>query len=680
MKRKVYEVKQSSEKDCGPACLLSIIKYYKGFVNLETIKMDANTNLTGTKALDLIKAANKYGFDATGYNLNTENLLSNSRTFPYIAQVRINKYEHYISVFGFEKNKVIIMDPAYGKKTISKDNFFNISTGIVLEFYPRNTVIFVDKENRLFDLFVEVVKKDKIIVFRIILVSILFALLSIITSFYFQIAHYAINNTLNSFKVVVLIFFVLTIYKIILFKFKNDYKIHLNKNMLSKLYEQFFNHLFSIPSKHLENKSVGEIVTRANDLANIKSVFVDIIISVTLDSLITFVAMPLLIMINTKLFIILCFMLIIYMILGFVFGKILYKKLLDNKEKETVFNVQFIENVTMLSNIKSLNKVSKSLRKIENSISNYIFSNYSIEKIYNLELYLKTYITEVGYFLINTFGLYFISISELSITTLITFNTLMGFFLEPIKNLINNIPKFYFVRASIYKLNEFMCVEEEKCGEVESLNNFNISIKNLSYSYNEFSRVLKNLSFEILEKDHVFLKGKSGGGKSTFCKLLLKNLSVKSGSILVGEVNINDLSINTIRKKIKYISQKEYLFSDTIKENILFFESVSTTKFNKICDICKIESILVNKKLRYDSFIEMDANNLSGGEKQRIILARTIINDFDILIIDEALSEVDYKTEMEIIKNLREFFKEKTIIYISHKNLEKEFKKVISIE
>lgn len=680
IKRRVCEVKQSSEKDCGPACLLSIIKYYKGFVNLETIKIDSKTTSRGTNAYDLIKAANKYGFDAAGYSVEVENLLTECRAYPFIAQVKINKFEHYIVVYEVQKNKVVVMDPAYGKKTLSIDDFIDMSTGVIIEFFPRSTITLLKKENSIFDMFIEILKLDKKLIVKLLKVSLLFTIFSVITTYYFQIAYNSMGYDLQNFKIVVSLFFLLYILKLLVFKLKIDYKVYINKNLLIRLYRQFFDHLFSIPSKNLENKSVGEIVTRAGDLANIRSAFVDILISVSLDSVLMIIAIPLLIIINVELFFILFTMLIFYFIIGFIYGKLLYKKLIYNKEYETSFNTNLIESITMLKNIKYLNKVNNSLKKLEYNICNYINSNFSIEKFYNQEFFLKTTVTELGYFFINSIGLYFVYKNKLDVVSLVTFNTLMGFFLEPIKNLINNIPKYYFVRASIYKLNEFMSLEKENSGEYEKLVHFDIKVKNISFSYNEFNVILKNINFEIMESEHVFLSGKSGGGKSTLCNLLLRNLYVDSGEILIGERNILDLSLNSLRDSIRYISQKEYLFSDTIKENILFFEEYNSSKFNKVCGICQIDSILKNKFLRYESLVEMEGANFSGGEKQRLVLARALMNEFNILIIDEALSEVDYETEIQIIKDLNNYYCDKIIIYVSHKNLESYFKKVIKIE
>ena len=680
MIRKIYDVRQSAEKDCGPASLLSILKYYNGFVPLEKIKIDAKTTMLGTSALNLINAAKKYGLDGVGYKLNKETLLSQERIFPYIAHTKENNFEHYIVVYQVKNNKVIIMDPAKGKKIISIDTFFEISTGFVIEFYPRSEVIIMKKENRLLDMFLLLLKTEKKAFVCLFLASLITTILTISLSFYFKIGIENIDNNLDYLKYISTFFLTITIFKTIFINLKNNYHIYINKNIDTRLYREFFIHLFNLPSKDVDNKSLGEIVTRLNDLGTIKGAFVQILLSFFLDFLLTLIAVPLLIYINKTLFLILLGLLILYLVVGIIYSKIVYPKIITNKEYETIFSKIFIENVTMFKNIKQLNKTDNFLKKIEYSFNNYLYDSFKLEKIKTYEENIKNFINEVGLYLVNAIGLYLIYKSKLSVVDLITFNTLMSFFLEPIKNLIDNIPNFNFVRASIYKLNEFMSIEKEICLSISEINELSINFKDVTYSYNKLDNVLSKKNLFIKQGEHIFIYGKSGGGKSTFCKLLLKNLNDYSGDIFIGGNNLKDLSKESIRKNILYISQKEYLFTDTIKNNILFTNEYDFKKFNKVCNICGIENILENKKLRYESFIEMDANNFSGGEKQRIILARNLYNGFEMLIIDEALSELDIVSEKTIIDNLKKEYKKKTIIYISHKNLKSSFDKVIEFD
>ena len=190
---------------------------------------------------------------------------------------------------------------------------------------------------------------------------------------------------------------------------------------------------------------------------------------------------------------------------------------------------------------------------------------------------------------------------------------------------------------------------------------------------------LKKFNLTVKPHEHVFFKGSSGTGKSTICKLLYRLIEADKGNILIGGVSIFDYSLSTIREGICYVSQTEALYTASIKENIIFNRDISMLEFNEVCKICKLESIASKRPLRYESIISDDTTFLSGGEKQRIILARALLKKSDIIILDEPLSEVDYKTEREIIKNILQKFKNKTIIYISHKNQAKLFNRTVTL-
>ncbi len=672
---------QHDLRDCGPACLQSVIKHYGGYVPIEKIRIDANTTIEGTTAYNLIKTAKKYGFDAYGARIENKEL-NNSLIVPFIAQVHINNLSHFVVVYEIKKDKVILMDPSCGKKIMKIEEFKSIWTNFIINFYPQNKILKYDNKNTLFTLIKIIIHKNKNSFKKIIITSIFLTIVSILCNLYFKavIDSISAGYDISKIKYIIFVFLIFNISKILFMYYKEYYENYLNKNIDVTLIMDFIKHIFYLPLNMVKSRKVGEITTRVTELYNIKALFSEIFVSIFLNSILTFISMIILYRINKQLFLILFLVVIIYSIIGIIINKYLYRRIVNNIEYETDFNSQLIENVNVLDSIKNLNIIDDSLFKIEIKLVKFLKDNFDLNKIMNIQNILKNSILELGIFTLNTVGFYLIIKNELTVINLITFNSLLLYFFEPIKSCVEIIPKYNYLKATIDKINEFICLKEEDLKETNEFINGDIVFNNIDYSYNDFNYILKNKNMLIEKNKHVCLWGKSGSGKSTLCKLLYRLMDMNKGNILIGKVSIQEYTLNTIRDNITYVSQNEKLIDDTIMNNIVLNREISVEKISEICKICRIEEIIKNKRLGMYSCLDSDSTNISGGERQRIILARALLKNSSIIILDEALSEVDYNLESKIIKDIRDYFHDKTILYVTHKDHRNLFDKVINFE
>ena len=672
-------VKQQDIRDCGICCLESIIKYYNGYIPLERLRLDTKTGTNGTTALNLIKTAQKYGFNALGrkdLTLDSEELL-----LPAIAHTITPKgLNHFVVIYKKDSKYVSIMDPAKGYIKLSREEFQNNWTNIILIFKPFKQIPLYKIKNNLKELFIKIIIQEQSLIRQIIISSIILTILSIIISYYFKIVITSIEtNYINTTYFIIGIFLILHIFKLYFTHFRNTLAIYLNKNIDISIIPDFISHIFNLPLNVINSRTSGEILTRIRELSNIKELFSEIFITIILDLILCLSCSYLLYNINSKLFFILCIISIFYIITGLSLNPTIISSINDNIDLETEFNSSLSEEISSLESIKNLNLTSLKIDDLTNSYVNYQESSFTYYQRLNMIEIVKKSINEIGLFIITSYGVYLIYQNQLNILSLITFNTLLTYFIEPISNTLNLLPRFNFIKLSIIKIGEFLNLSPEKLGHQESLIPGDIQFKNITYSYDNFHQILQNITLNIKQNSHNIIVGSTGSGKTTLMKMLNLNISDYKGKITINDINIKDYSLKTLRNSIIYISQREKLFTDTILNNLTLYQDISPFELKNVLNITKVNEIIDKKALRLESIIYNEGYNLSGGERQRLILARSLLKHPQILIMDESLSEVDKKTETEILKSLDKYLPNTTIIYISHTN-SKCFPNIIKLE
>ena len=269
-------------------------------------------------------------------------------------------------------------------------------------------------------------------------------------------------------------------------------------------------------------------------------------------------------------------------------------------------------------------------------------------------------------------GSFLIRSSSFNITSLITFISISDYLISSIKNILDLQVIYESSKESVRRIKEILNIPVEKlifnknifiknlCGRIE--------INNVNYSYNGIKNVINNVSLEIKEKDRVLIYGKSGSGKSTLMQIIIGYLSNNyEGDITIGGIDLKKIDLYTLRNNICYVSQSEYLYTNSIYENITLGRKIGYNKFNNLCKSLLVDEIVKNSSLGYNYLIEGDGDNISGGEKERIIIARSMLSSANIYIYDESFSHLDIEMERKILKYLFDNYKDKTFIIISHR-------------
>lgn len=680
-------VHQDGNKDCGICCLLSIIRFYGGDVSKEYLRELTNTTKDGVSFYNLIEAAKIIGFDAEGLtgtinNINVDNL-------PCIVHFIVNKkYKHFVVLYKIDKknNLVTIMDPAKGKKIISISEFNLLTSNNYIFLYPIRKLPIMKKKRIIYHNIKSLLHNNKNIIFLILFLTTFYFILSILTSFHFKyLSTYCINNSISHDVVKIsTIIFILYILKNINLVIRN---IILNKWNSLFDYETTsitYKQILLLPYIYYKNRTTGEVVSRFKDLNIIRNYISNFICIIQTDLISIIIFFIIMLKINIKITTIIIIIFIIQIIITLIIKKKVKKQINSIKRNEDIINSYIIQGISNVDTIKGSHLEKRLIDKFNIQYKKYLEVFYHYNLIQEIYIFFKNNLNDLINTIIYTIGTILVIKNKINLPNLILYQSLFLYFNSSFYNLLYIIEEYNSYKISKERIEELFMINKENFN-----NNYfylsytldgNIQIKDLTYKVGS-KTILNNINLNISSKDKVLLLGKSGSGKTTLMKILLRYISIDYNKVKINNIDINHYHLENIRNYITYVTNNEYLFSDTIKNNITLYKEIDDEYFTKVVESCLVDDILNNKNLNYDSLIEENGFNLSNGEKQRIILARSILKNSNIYIFDEALGSIDVNTEKKILNNIFELLKDKTIIIISHRfNNKKLFNRVLSIE
>lgn len=664
MRKKYPFVKQDDLKDCGVASLLMIIRYYQGNIAKEKLREMMKTSNSGTTAYDLIEASRIIGFHAEGIRCKIESLESKKIIYPCIAHVTIDQiYHHYVVIYqiDFKKKQLLIADPAKRLEKISFEQFGSIYNDILITMYPKKKIPIDYQEKSFWKFIKELLFNNKKPLFIVVMLSLLITILSVVHSFYFQISMQYIEKKKSLYQLLVL-FLLLEGFKNFFLWIRNKIFIFINQKISKKLLMDTFRKIILLPYHYYRNRTSGELITRINDLNIINQIISEIILTFFIDLILTIVSAFILYSINSLLFIFSLTFLLVYIIIFLIFKKVLYNYLNQYKRSHVNMNSYLVESLTGFETIKGLGIEKNIVEKLKDLLHVHLQKQKQLEEFSNIEQVITSFLNGMMMIILIFVGISLVNQKLLSFSSFVTFLFLFHYFIEPVKNILNLVRNMEDATISYKRISEIM---NDEC---KSIPNEQIDISSIKIGHSncyQNQSFLNNQTLKIGSKEKIVLLGPSGSGKSTLLKMLKKYY--ETNNVIMNQKNIRDISQEDINRNIIYISQNEILFTDTLYNNLVLNEEIDQKKLHQVIKDCCIEEIIQNHSLNYYMLIEENGFNISGGEKQRIILARALLRKFNYLLIDEGLSQVDISLERKILKNILKNYSNKSIVFVTHR-------------
>ena len=649
MKKSVPFVAQNQRTDCGLACIAMILRFYKSYFSLNDLYELLEPGRDGVGLKQINQLLNKLNLDTKIYKIPTEKI----NLIPTPAILYWSK-SHFVILERINKGSIFIIDPGYGKRKMTYKEFSENFSNFALYACPNKNF---EKKSRNKNLLngLDFLFANKWIFMKITLYALISYFLTIGIPIIIQtvidcISKQSIDNNLINqyFLSLSLVFLVLNITNY--FQDKNLCLLRISIN--TSLSHKTFFRLLNLPYKFFDNRNKSSILYTLNCIGWVKDIFADVIVQgiINIGSLIFILFY---IRKNSVVLLLISLILIsLDVVTVIAFSKFSLEKNLELLIEENKVQSAQNECINSMFDIKMSALEYYFKKDWEDKFNSYMNKNFLLERTNNKIKFLFSFLQGLSPCILLYVGiLLMLSNKGLSLGTVIAIYSMSSSLFGTVSSLVNSFFKCQNLKLMLERLSDINQQPLEHNEHLPKLSiKGNVEFKNVSFSYTKNSElILKNLNFKICAGQKIGIVGKSGAGKSTLAKMIAGIYQPNTGVILFDDINFEYVDKNYIRKQMGIVSQESQLFNKSIYENIAMGkEHVNIDRVKEICKLVQIQDDIEKTPMGYNTFISEYGQNLSGGQCQRIVLARSIINKPRILILDEATSSLDSLNEKRI--------------------------------
>ncbi|WP_207512772.1 peptidase domain-containing ABC transporter [Longitalea luteola] len=681
--------KQYDSMDCGPTCVRMIAQYYGKDYSLQFLREKCSIGRLGVSMLGISKAAETIGFKTLGAKITIDQL-QDEMPLPCIVHWDQN---HFVVVYKAGKDKIHVANPDTGLLTYKKEEFLKhwAVKGKDKDADPEGVALLLEPMEKFYEIesvraskngLIELLKyfrNYKQTIFQLLIALIISSLLQLMFPFLTQsIVDVGVNNKDIHFISVVLIA------QVILFAgqflsnfFRNWLLLYMSTKINVSILSDFVVKLMRVPVSFFDVKLAGDIIQRMNDHRRIESFLTGSTLN-TIFSFFSLLVFGIAIFIYNKLiFLIYIFFSVLYVLyIVFFLGR---RKSIEGKSMEVASAIQG-NTLQMIYGIQDIRLNSAEMLKrweweeLQANLFKINIQKLRVEQIQEIGAF---FLNQCKNVLITFYTAYLVITNQLTLGEMLACQFIIGQLNGPLEQLIHFMLVAQDARLALGRIKEINEIEdEEPMGKYSadhsgsSLDN-SIAIKDMSFRYpGIYKPVLHNINLEIPAGKITAIVGASGSGKTTLMKLLLKIYNPTDGKISIGDIDFSDISPSLWREKIGTVMQDGFIFSDSIEKNIALGDNknqIDREKLTKAIKIANLTELIESLPNGLETKVGTEGLGLSQGQKQRILIARAVYKNPEIIMLDEATNALDANNEREIVNSFNDFFQGKTVIIIAHR-------------
>ena len=673
---------QIDSQDCGPASLKIIAKYFGKFYSLQYLRDRCGITKEGVSLLDISTGTESIGLRTLAIKCTVQDVVI-SIPFPTII---FWKDSHFVVVYYADKKHVWISDPAKGRVKYTHEEFRqgwyqeDENQGVLLAIEP--TVDFKEKKaekkehknnfSSILRYFFPYKSQFGLIFIIMLIVTLLQAVLPFISK---AVIDVGIKTTDVNFINMVLIGNISILLSVMIFNVVRDWiLLHITARVNIALISDYLIKLMKLPVTFFENKLFGDILQRAKDHERIRNFVMNNSLSMVFSAL-TFVVFGIILLVYNSI--------IFYMFLA---GSVLYiswvllflniRKKLDWEYFELLSRDQsyWVETITAMQDIKIYNYEQHRRWKWEEIQARLYHVNKRVLSVTNAQNLGAQFIDNIKNMSIVFFCAVAVINGEITFGVMISTQFILGMLNGPLVQFINFVVSAQYAKISFLRMNEIRQLEDEE--ELLSIGNNSIipqgrtiTLENIMFQYTpNGSMVLRNIYLKIPEKKFTAIVGGSGSGKSTLLKLLVRLYKPSYGEIKMGGMNVSAINLRQWRNLCGVVMQDGKIFSDTILNNIVLDdEHIDYDRLLESCRIAQIQDEINEMPKGFETKIGETGRGISGGQKQRLLIARALYRNPEFLFLDEATNSLDTINEKKIVEALNGAFEQRTVVIIAHR-------------
>ena len=511
---------------------------------------------------------------------------------------------------------------------------------------------------------------------QLLLVFFIHLSITLISLIYAKIIQYGIDNITKKmiFESLVKFFIIsasLQVVVVLLHNFRNKKLTKVNENVIEDLKNDLFTHLQYLSSNYYDTRPHGKILVRLTEYSeNVSTLITNGLIDTILQLLSITLTLIFMIITNISLTLITLLGVIILTIIFSFTTKIKRKLKHQINNKKSNMNAYFYETIKGLDTTKIFNR-SYENEKIHDSLTDAFFEAYcKYIKYSNISWSSTAIVSNTVQIAIYTIGIFYL-FPSITLGTIVAMGSYSTRFWNPIKNLFLRMDEFIESMTSLERiletLDEPITIKNNE-NPVKKEIEGNIEFKDVVFQYNDDKIILDNISFKIKQGQKVAIVGETGSGKTTIANLIARFYDINKGNIYIDNTDIKDYDLNCLRRQVSIMQQDNYLFTDTIMNNLKYGNiNISDKEIINLCKKIDLDDWIKEFANGYETVLENHGNTLSDGEKQLLSYIRVLINDPKILVLDEATSKIDVRTENLIQNKINNLIKDKTTITIAHR-------------